>query len=163
MPRRSDIPRASCKRIVQSGAAKDASRMGEDATEAAHQQLDLLVSSLARHCGKQLVLMKRKTVSLDILRSVVEAHASCRGITDADYLQANRKGKGQRGLPLAGVERHFKAGLSGDVRVSEEAKEALVGISEAVLRTLGARASLMAKAGKRQTIQAADIKAAASL
>ena len=163
MVRRSDIPLASCKRIVMSGATGKVDRMGADATEAAHQQLDLLVSSLARHCGKQLVLMKRQTVSLDILRSVVEAHAACRGVSDSDYLQANRKGKGQRGLPLAGVERHFKAGLPGKARVSEQAKEALVGISEAILRTLGARASLMAEAGKRQTIQAADIKAAASL
>ncbi len=163
MVRRSDIPLASCKRIVQSGATGDAKRLGEDATDAAHRQLDLLVSGLAKACGSLLVLMKRKTVSLDILKAAVDKHAACKGVTDADYSQANRKGKGQRGLPLAGVLRHFKKSLGGDLRVSEEAAEALVGVSEAYLRHLGRNGSLLAKAGKRITIQAADIKAAASM
>ena len=162
MVRRSDIPRASCKRIVQSGAHGSASRMGEDATEAAHLQLDLLIQKLGSEAAKQCKLMKRETVNLAVLKSVVEAHASCKGVKDDDYVHANRAGKGQRGLPKAGLVRHFKLS-AGDKRITEEAANALVGVSEAFLRNLGSKASGIALAAKRQTMQAADIKLAASM
>ena len=158
---RDDIPLAACKRITQSGASKETPRMGEDASEVAQKQLELLVRKLGEMCHRQCQAQKRETVNLAVLRMVVEQHASCKGIQDSDFSLAVRRGKGQRGLPRAGLVRAFKA--AGPKRISEEAADALVGVSEAFLKNLGHKASVLAKASKRQTLQAADVKAAASL
>ncbi len=158
---RKNIPSASCQRVVKSGSSSEVSRMGDDATKAAQLQVKLLITHLGEQCAKQCLLMKRETVNLAVLKSAVDSHASCKGISASDFVLANRVGKGQRGLPKAGLVRDFKKAC--DKRITAEAANALVGISEAFLRHLGMKAGVIAKAAKRQTIQAADIKAAASL
>lgn len=163
MSRSTELPLASCKRIVLSGSSKDVARMGDKAATEARKQLELVIKKLAADCGEQLRLQKRSTVNMNILLHCVHHTLACRGIQDADLTSTNRKGKGQRGVPQAAVVRLFKKAAGKDVRVDEDAKAALVGLSEAFLRTLGHRGSLMAMAGKRQTIQAADVSAAARL
>ena len=137
--------------------------MGEDATKEARNQLELLVKQLGKDCGEMLRLTKRQTVNMDILQSVVGKLHSCKGIKTADLSHQTRTGKGQRGLPEASVKRLFKKALGAHGRVSEETSQALVGAAEAYLKHLGHVSAAMARAGKRQTIQAADVSSAARL
>jgi len=163
MSRSHELPLASCKRVLLAGAPKGVSRMGEDATKECRQQLELLVKRLGKDCAEMLVLTKRKTVNVDMLSVVVSKMHGCKGITSADLSHHVRKGKGMRGLPEAAVKRLFKKALGGSSRVTDEAVSALVGASEAYLRHLGHVSATLAGAAKRQTIQAADVSAAARL
>lgn len=158
---RDDIGLATCKRLLTVGSEIQGARTAEQAAKEAQKAVMSVLEKGGAEAAELLKLTKTKTVTLDIVRACFVG--KCLGVRDADLSSAPRKGKGQRGLPLAGVERIFRMKLADSSRITDDAKKALVGVAEAYLRSLGHNAGLMAKAGKRNTIQAADILAARKL
>jgi len=158
-----ELPVAACKRVLLESAPKAASRMGDDASKEARNQLELVLKQMAMEAAKLLVLTKRRTLNIDILVSVISTSHACKGIDTTKLSNRVRTGKGQRGLGQATVERLFRDAMGGKYRMSAEASAGLVGAAEAYLGRLGHVASTIALASKRKTIQAADVAAAASL
>lgn len=158
MPAKDDIGLATCKRLLSNGAIMKDVRTAASAAEEAQKALTSFLHTYGAKASAFLKEKKTKTVTLGTLEYLFAGN--CYGVSTADLSSAPRKGKGQRGIPLARVERIFREKLAGDSRITEDAKKALVGASEAYLKNLGKTSSLMAQAAKRRTIQAADVLAA---
>jgi histone H3/H4 len=158
---RDDIGLATCKRLLAAGSGIADVRTAKEAAEQAQDAVKQMIHDAGTKAASLLRLKKTKTVDKDMIIACFEG--TCTGISVSNLVSAPRKGKGQRGVPLAGVDRIFREKLSGDSRVTGEAAKALVGAAEAYLRSLGRNAGLMAKAARRNTIQGADIVSARQL
>lgn len=157
--KRDDIGLATCKRLILQGSSK-ADRITEDAVIESRKAVKSFLKEVGRSSSRILRMKGSKTVSQDVLEAVFLDSMRCYGVKSSDLSSAPRSGQGQRGLPLEGVVRVVKKSLEAGDRISDEAKKALVGAAEAYLKALGANSNLMVQAGRRQTIQAADILAA---
>lgn len=155
--RRDDIGKATCHRLLQEGAFAGA-HVAEDAAVAARKALKNLLRHLAADAANELKISKHKTVTDETVIRAVKCH--CHGITEKQLIQGHRGSK--RGLPEAGVVRIVKDALPKGSRISEDGKTALVAAGESYLRTLGDRAGMMARAGKRKTLMENDVKSAAA-
>lgn len=155
--RRDDIGKATCHRLLAQGAFKDA-RVSDEAAKAARKHLKALLREVAVSCQKELDISKKKTVSLECVERAMLGH--CVGIKREHLMPKGHK-EGHRGLPQAGVERQVHKALSKGVRISDDAKKALVGGAEGYLKELGHRAGDMASAGKRKTLMVGDINSVA--
>ena len=162
--RRDDISQSALKKLLKRGAGAkftkgvDSVRTSEDALE----QTQKATEAFLRHVGEKAVDLikykKAKTVKLETLQEIAK-HLACKGIKASDLQHEVRAGAGQRGLSQAGVVRVFQQGF-GDNRISEDSKEALVGMAEAYVMKIGANAGIMAVAARRTTLQGADVVAA---
>jgi len=158
MPSRDDIGLATCKRLLATGSNISDVRTSAIAATEAQKAVTSMLQLYGSKAAAVLKQKKTKTVTLSTLEYLFSGN--CLGISRVDLSSAPRKGKGQRGVPLAGVERIFREMLESDGRITEDAKKALVGAAEAYLHTLGKNAGLMAQAGRRKTIQGSDVLAA---
>jgi histone H3/H4 len=151
--KRDSIGLAPCHRELAAGAFEDA-RVSKLAAKAAKKAVKELLARAARDLAERASLMKRKTVSAEMVEAVLVG--KCEGITRSDLIKGHKDKK--RGLSQAGVVRTVKKHT--DLNISEDAKKALVGAAEAYLRSLGQRAGMLARAGKRSTLLENDVKSA---
>lgn len=161
MPR-DDIGLATCKRLLSAGSEISDVRTSAAAAEEAQKAVKHILYEAATEAAKLIKIKGTKTVTLEIITACFSKGA-CIGVHERNLSSAPRKGKGQRGVSLAGVDRVFREKLANDSRITEDAKKALVGAAEAYLHALGRNSGLMVKAAKRKTIHAADILAARQL
>lgn len=150
---------APVHRLLSQGAASEVAdvRVSKDASKLAKEKLEHMLRDIARECAKLMAVARRKTLTKEILLSVVESRLRC-GLS-ADALDHKlRKGE-SRGLAQASVLAVFDSAF-GDLRTDAASKAALVSLSEAVLKLLGQRAGLLVKAAKRSTIQGEDVATA---
>jgi histone H3/H4 len=138
------------------GAFKGA-RVSEDAAKVARKHVKSLLKDVAERCQAELVVSGKKTVSLGCVERSMLGH--CNGITKGSLIKGHKEA--HRGLPEAGVVRVVHKSLPKGVRISDDAKKALVGGAEAYLKELGHRSGDMAAAGKRKTLMEGDVNSAA--
>jgi histone H3/H4 len=158
MPK-SRLPVAPCHRGLQTFCGIPKARVGQQAAIKALEAVEDLLYRAGVDAAKDLRLMKKKTVTVEVLADVLVK--ACTGIKRSD-LDHEPRGAEVRGLPKIAVVDCFSKGL-GDFNIADKAKSALVGAATAYLRALSERAGLFATAGKRQTINAGDVSAARKL
>lgn len=158
--RRDAIGKASCHRLLSEGSQGGVDRVSADAAKEARAALKSLLKQVSADCAQYCVDSKRQTINLAAVERAVVG--KCYGIKKADLLSHGHKAD-HRGLAEAGVVRVVKKAAGGKLRVSDEAKKALVGAGEAYLRALGQRGSMLARAGGRKTLLENDVKSARAM
>jgi histone H3/H4 len=160
---RTELPYPAIKRCLQEGSGKigtKETRVSELANKSALEGVKAFLCGAAKEATGILKLQKKVTVTKDVLASVLLKE--CGVIMLVDLSSEKRAGE-KRGLPSVGVSRIFSACLHKDNRMSEESRAVLVNAAEAFLRGVGERAGMLARAGGRNTIKAADVVAARKL
>jgi histone H3/H4 len=164
MPSHGPIGVATCHRLLSAGSGINGVRVSKEAAEEAQKAVRLMLERAGREASGLLRLKKTKTVNMEVL-SLCFRNNQCLGVGEKDLTSAPRKGKGQRGVPVAGAATIFRSKLSQGDRLGDDGDvgKALVGAAEAYLKALGKNAGLMASAGRRTTIKGADLVAATQL
>ncbi len=175
MPR-DDIPIATCKRLLKLNS--DSNTTDRTSIKAAKEVQKALVSLLhkaAKEASDQLRVATgdRKKGPMTVTEGHIELIFlnSCKGITELSLRQRPQPGE-IRGLPKTAIVRVFKEQLGGAksgkgkvaaYRVGTKAAATLVAACEAYIAAIAKTASVLAKSGKRKTIQDKDVLSALAI
>jgi len=156
-PPKGGIKKGSAVRAMKEVLGGDA-RLSENAAVRAIMEAESCLRHIAKHCKAALQIAGKKTLTLTILLSVLEAqNAKKHVLLAAQSGSTEKKRKEDRNvIATASVLRVVKKEL-GDARISASAADALAHIAGAVLQKLASGAELIARNDNRSTVKKRDV------
>ncbi len=179
------LHKTSVARVLKDGArgsvtktaARGGVRVSKEASKESTKATERMLKELGEACEKTLKMMKTKTVTKDLLISVIEGPMACQGLSSKAVKGASAPGtrKGSKDRPvhaprqdiaIASCLKGFGKGIvlgKGAYRISGDAKYAIAAVTHDYVVDLGKRAGRYTNAGRRATVSSSDVASAVNI